>query len=261
MKTGRIGDIDVAYEIEGPAGAPVVMLAHGLLTSHGMWRGVAQALLPRWRVLGYDLRGHGSTRASEPPYTMQRLADDAIALLDALSLERVHFIGASLGGMIGQRLAAQQGDRLLSATLANTTAVQAAAPVWQDRIAIAQARGIAALVEPSLQRWFTPGFLAADPEPVQRMRLLAAETDLRGFCGCAAAVRDLAQAELLPAIRVPVLVIVGEQDQATPPAAGEFIQQRVAGARIARLPAAHQSAVECPEAFAAAWEAFARPLS
>jgi pimeloyl-ACP methyl ester carboxylesterase len=84
---------------------------------------------------------------------------------------------------------------------------------------------------------------------------------VRGFCGCAAAVRDLAQADLLPSIRVPTLVIVGEQDQATPPAAGEFIQQRIPGARIARLPAAHQSAVECPQAFAGAWEAFARPLS
>jgi 3-oxoadipate enol-lactonase len=261
MNTGRVGDVDVAYELEGPAGAPVVMLAHGLLSTHRMWRGVAEALLPRWRVLGYDLRGHGGTRASAPPYTMQRLADDAIALLDALDLPRVHFIGASLGGMIGQRLAAQRGNRLLSVTLANTSAVQGAAQAWQERIATAQEKGVAALIEPTLQRWFTPGFLAADPEPVQRIRALAAETDVRGFCGCAAAVRDLAQADLLAAIRVPTLVIVGEHDQATPPAAGEFIQQRVRGAQLVRLPAAHQSAVECPEAFAAAWEGFARGLA
>ena len=261
MNTGRVGDIDVAYELEGPSGAPVVMLAHGILSTHRMWRGVAQALLPRWRVLGYDLRGHGGTRASEPPYTMQRLAQDAIALLDALDLRRVHFIGASLGGMIGQRLAAQHGERLLSVTLANTTATQGAAQAWQDRIAMAQEQGVGPLVEPTLQRWFTPSYLAANPEPVQRMRTLAVATDVRGFCGCAAAVRDLAQAELLASIRVPTLVIVGEQDQATPPAAGEFIQQRVAGAQLARLPAAHQSAVECPEAFAAAWEAFARSVA
>jgi 3-oxoadipate enol-lactonase len=261
MNTGRVGDIDVAYELEGPAGAPVVMLAHGILSTHSMWRGVAEALLPRWRVLGYDLRGHGATRSSEPPYTMQRLADDAIALLDALDLPRVHFIGASLGGMIGQRLAAQRGERLLSVTLANTTAVQGAPQAWQDRIATAQERGVGLLVEPTLQRWFTASYLAADPEPVQRLRELASDTDVRGFCGCAAAVRDLAQAELLPAIRVPTLVIVGEQDQATPPAAGEFIQQRVRGAQLVRLPAAHQSAVECPEAFAAAWERFAHAVS
>jgi 3-oxoadipate enol-lactonase len=261
MNTGRVGDIDVAYELEGPAGAPVVMLAHGLLTTHRMWRGVAQALLPRWRVLGYDLRGHGSTRASEPPYTMQRLADDAIALLDALDLPRVHFIGASLGGMIGQRLAALHGDRLLSVTLANTAAVQGAREAWEERIATAREKGVAPLVEPTLQRWFTPAFLAANEEPVQRMRALAGEVDVRGFCGCAAAVRDLSHAELLPSIRVPTLVIVGDHDQGTPPAAGEFIQQRVPGARLARLPAAHQSAVECPQAFADVWEAFARTLS
>ncbi|MEJ8835036.1 alpha/beta fold hydrolase [Ramlibacter sp. AN1133] len=261
MNTGRVGDIDMAYELEGPAGAPVVMLAHGILTTHGMWRGVAQALLPRWRVLGYDLRGHGGTRASEPPYTMQRLAQDAIALLDALDLQRVHFIGSSLGGMIGQRVAALHGKRFLSVTLANTAAVQGAPQAWQERIATAREKGVAALVEPTLQRWFSPAFLAANPEPVQRMRALAAQTDVRGFCGCAAAVRDLAHAEILASIRPPTLVIVGEQDQATPPAAGEFIQQRIRGSRLARLPAGHQSAVECPEAFAAAWEAFARTLS
>ena len=261
MNTGRVGDIDVAYEIEGPAGAPVVMLAHGLLTTHRMWRGVAQALLPRWRVLGYDLRGHGSTRASEPPYTMQRLAQDAIALLDALDLERVHFVGSSLGGMIGQLLGARHGQRLLSLTLANTAAVQGAPQAWELRIATARDQGVPPLIEPTLQRWFTPGFFAGNPEPVQRMRTLAAQTDVRGFCGCAAAVRDLAQADLLASIRVPTLVIVGEHDQATPPAAGEFIRQRVPGARLASLPAGHQSAVECPQDFAAAWEAFAGPLS
>ena len=259
--TVRAGDIEVAYELQGAPGAPVVMLAHGILSAHGMWAEVARALRPRWRVLAYDLRGHGGTTATQPPYTMDRLARDAIALLDALGLERVHFIGSSLGGMVGQRLGAHHAGRLHSLTLANTSAVQGAAAAWQERIATAQAQGVAPLVETTLQRWFTPAFLAGDPGPVQRMRALAAATDPRGFCGCAAAVRDLAQADLLPAIAVPALVLVGEQDQATPPAAGEFIRQHVAGAQLARLPAAHQCAVECPDAFVAAWEAFAGALS
>lgn len=261
MSTVRAGDLDVAYELQGPADAPVVLLAHSLLSARGMWRDVVRALSPRWRVLAYDLRGHGGSTATEPPYTMERLAQDAIALLDALGLQRVHFIGTSLGGMIGQRLAAQHGGRFHSVTLANTAAVQGAPQAWDERIATARGKGVAALLEPTLQRWFTPAYLAGNPGPVQRMRALAAGTDVRGFCGCAAAVRELAQADLLPSIRVPTLVIVGEHDQGTPPAAGEFIQQRVPGAKLVRLPAAHQSAVECPDAFVAAWEGFVRTLS
>jgi 3-oxoadipate enol-lactonase len=257
----RAGDIDIAYRLEGAEQAPVVLLAHGILTTHRMWDALAQALAPRWRMLRYDLRGHGGTSATEPPYTMLRLARDAVELLDALGIERAHFIGSSLGGMIGQRLGSDFGHRLHSLTLANTTSRQGMAQAWQDRISTAHEKGVAPLVEPTLQRWFTEDFLAQDPEPVPRMRELALSTGVPGFTGCAAAVRDLAHADLLPSIRVPTLVVAGEQDRATPAAESEFLQQQIPGARLVRLPAAHQSAVECPDAFAQAWEAFARPLS
>lgn len=257
----RAGDLEVAYRIEGREDAPVVMLAHGLLTSQRMWDDVAALLAPRWRVLAYDLRGHGGTSVTEPPYTMERLALDAVALLDALKIQRVHSIGLSLGGMIGQRLGARHGERFLSLTLANTTSRQGMAQAWEDRIATAREKGVAPLVEPTLQRWFTEDYLAADPEPVRRLRAIGHAIDPRGFAGCAAAVRDLAQADLLPEIRLPTLVIVGDQDRGTPPAEGEFMQQRIPGARLASLPAAHQSAVQCPQLFVEAWESFARTLA
>lgn len=255
-RTVRAGGLDVCFRLEGPADAPVVMLAHGILVSHRMWDAVAQSLLPRWRVLRYDLRGHGNSATTAPPYTMETLARDAIALLDALHIQRMHFIGSSLGGMIGQRLGAGHAHRLLSLTLANTTAVQGAATTWQQRIDIARERGVQPLVEATMQRWFTPDFLAADPEPVRRLRALALVTGVQGFIGCASAVRDLVQADLLARIHVPTLVMAGELDQATPLADSEFMARRIPAAQLVRLPAAHQAAVECPEAVCSAWTAF-----
>jgi 3-oxoadipate enol-lactonase len=252
----RVGDIDVCFALEGPAQAPVVMLAHGILTSHRMWDGLAALLVPRWRVLRYDLRGHGGTSASEPPYTMKQLAGDAVGLLDALGLDRVHFIGSSLGGMIGQQLGAKFGERFRSLALANTTAVQGAAAAWEQRIAVAREQSVGPLVEPTLARWFTPGFAASDPAAVDRMRQLALATSVPGFIGCAAAVRDLDHAQLLGDIRVPTLVIAGELDGATPPAESRRLQESIPGAGLAILAAAHQAAAECPGAFAAVWQSF-----
>lgn len=254
--TVRIGDIDVCFALEGAAQGPVVMLAHGILTSHRMWDGLAALLAPRWRVLRYDLRGHGGTSAGEPPYTMEQLGRDAVGLLDALGLDRVHFIGSSLGGMIGQQLGARFGDRFRTLALANTTAVQGAPSAWEQRIATAREQGVAQLVEPTLGRWFTPGFAVSDIATVDSMRQLALATSVPGFVGCATAVRDLDHAHLLGGIRVPALVIVGAHDGATPPAEGRRLQEGITGAELAMLPAAHQAAVECPDAFAAAWQSF-----
>jgi len=244
------------HVIEGPHDAPVVMLAHGVLTSHRMWDGVATLLRSRWRVLRYDLRGHGGAAVPPPPYTMADLADDAVALLDRLGIDRVHFVGSSLGGMFGQRLGALHGSRLLSLTLANTTAVQPAPTVWQQRIDAARAHGVVPLVEPTLQRWFTAPFLAAGGETVECMRQLAMSTPVDGFVGCATAIRDLDHAGLLGDIAVPTLVIAGASDQATLPAEGSFIHRRIARSHLATLPAAHQCAAECPQAFVAAWQSF-----
>ncbi len=252
----RVGDAEVCFALDGPAQAPVVMLAHGILTSHRMWDALATMLAPHWCVLRYDLRGHGGSSATDPPYAMAQLAEDAVGLLDALGVARVHFIGTSLGGMIGQQLGARFGSRLHSLTLANTSAVQSAAPAWQQRIATALEAGVAPLVEPTLGRWFTPGFSASELAAVDRMRQLALATSVRGFVGCAAALRDLDQAQLLAGIRLPTLVICGEHDGATPPAESRRLQQDIAGAGLVMLPAAHQAAVECPGAFAAAWASF-----
>jgi 3-oxoadipate enol-lactonase len=256
-----VGDLNVSCRTEGPADAPVVLLVHGVLTDHRAWNGVAERLAASWRVVRYDLRGHGHSSAPPAPYTMEQLADDAAALLDALDIAKAHFIGTSLGGMIGQQFGARHGDRLLSLTLANTSAVQPAPQAWLDRAAQARAAGSTApLAEGTLQRWFTPGFHASAPGEIERMRAILQKTSVAGFEGCAQALSQLAQLPLLPRIAVPTLVVVGSEDQATPPAQGRQIRDAIPGAKLAEVPAAHQAAVEQPQAFVDAWLAFAKAL-
>lgn len=256
LRQVRVDGVDLAYRFEGVAGAPVVMLAHGLLTDHSMWDALAGWLAHRFSVLRYDLRGHGRSGVAPGPCTMVQLAGDAVALLDALGLSRAHFIGSSLGGMIGQQLGAHHAHRLLSLTLANTGAVQPAAQAWEDRIALARSRGVAALADGTLQRWFTPAFAQVAPSELQRMRDILCRTPVEGFAGCAQAVRDLAQLDLLSAIRLPVLVIAGAHDQATPPEQSVQLRDGIAGAFLVTLAAAHQGAVEQPQAFFDAWCSF-----
>lgn len=251
-----VDGVEVAFRLEGAPDAPVVMLAHGLLADHTMWDGLVRLLAPHHRVLRYDLRGHGRSSVPALPWTMDRLATDAVALLDALGLQKVHFIGSSLGGMIGQQLGAHHGDRFHSLTLANTGAVQPAPAAWDERIAVARAKGTAALADGTLQRWFTPAFALEAPSELQRMRDILSGTAVEGFAGAAQVVRDLDQLDLLSSIQIPVLIVAGAQDQATPPAQSLQMHEAIRGSRLVTLEAAHQSVVERPADFAVAWSSF-----
>lgn len=253
LQSARVGDVEIAYRLEGRAGAPVVVLVHGLLTDHRVWDAVAARLAPSFRVLRHDLRGHGRSSAPPPPYTMQALGEDTVGLLDALGLDRVHLVGSSLGGMLAQQVAARHGPRLLSLTLANTAAVQTAAAAWQARIDLVRREGVAAIADGTLQRWFTPEFAGRAGAEVARMRGILCETSDAGYVGCAQAVRDLAQLDLLAQIHVPTLVVAGSRDEATPPALSVQLCEGIAGARLVSLEAAHQSAFEQPDAFCKAW--------
>lgn len=258
LQRARVGDVQVAYRLEGRAGAPVVVLVHGLLTDHRVWDAVAARLAPSFRVLRHDLRGHGRSSTPAPPYTMQALGEDTVGLLDALGLDRVHLVGSSLGGMLSQQVAARHGHRLASLTLANTAAVQPAAAAWQARIDLVRREGVAAIADATLQRWFTPAFAGRSGAEVARMRGILCETSAAGYLGCAGAVRDLAQLELLAQIHVPTLVVAGSRDEATPPALSVQLAEGIASAQLVSLEAAHQSALEQPEAFCDAWLRFAQ---
>jgi 3-oxoadipate enol-lactonase len=254
----RAGDLDVAVRIEGPPDAPAVLLVHGVLASHRIWDGLVARLKAEWRVVRYDLRGHGGTTATLPPYTIAQLARDAVALLDGLGVLQAHVIGTSLGGMIGQVLGAEHGDRVLSLTLANTTSLQSMPKAWEDRAAVARDSGMVAVVDAAVQRWFTPTCLREQPSLMEAVRRDAIRTRVDGFVGCAMALRDLDQRALLPSIAKPTLIIAGDEDMATPLSDAQALLDAIPHARLLTLPAAHQAAAERPEAFAAAWTAFQR---
>jgi 3-oxoadipate enol-lactonase len=245
---------------EGPRDAPVLVLSHSLAANLTMWTPQAQALSRDYRVIRYDTRGHGASDAPTGNYSFAQLTGDVIALLDALGLARVHFAGLSLGGMTAMGLALDYPARIASICAANCTAQapEGAAAMWDERITNAHSQGMAALVEPTITRWFTADMLAtraAELEPVRRM---IANTSLAGYAGCGAALKTLAYRERLNQLRLPALFIAGTQDASVPLAAMLDMHARVPGSRLVELPAAHLSNLECAAAFTAALADFLR---
>jgi 3-oxoadipate enol-lactonase len=171
-ETINANGIDITYQFDGPADAPVVMLSNSLATNYSMWDKQIPALTQKYRVLRYDQRGHGGTQATEPPYSFDGLRQDAVALIGALGLDKVHFCGLSMGGMIGQQLGAKNPEVLHSLTLCDTASQLGVPGMWEERINMAREGGMPSLVDPTLQRWFTEGFRAnnaAELEPVAEM--------------------------------------------------------------------------------------------
>jgi 3-oxoadipate enol-lactonase len=247
--------IQVHYTLNGPASAPVVMLSHSLATTLAMWEPQAAALAARYRVLRYDTRGHGGTDAPSGAYTLELLAEDARALLQVLDIRRVHFVGLSMGGMIGQMLGLTHPELLRSLVLCDTSSrVPAEArSMWDERIRMAETQGMEPLVQSTIARWFTPTYVEKHPEVVEPVRAMIRRTPPQGFAGCGQAIKMLDLTDQLPRIGAPTLVIVGEDDPGTPVAASRTIHERIRGSELVILKsAAHLSNVEQPEAFARA---------
>jgi len=251
MKTEANG-IQINYELSGRDGAPVVMLSHSLASSMVMWNPQLDLMASHFKVLRYDMRGHGGSEAPENAYTLELLAEDAIALLDALGIDTVHFVGLSIGGMIGQGLALNYGSRLKSLVLCDTSAIMPdeAQPILQGRIAAARKEGMPGQVDDTLERWFTPGYLKENPPEVEMIRKQVLATPLAGYIGCSQALRGLNYLDRLSEIKLPTLIIVGEEDPGTPVAASEAMQKRIDGSKLVVLPAArHLSNIEQSKAF------------
>ena len=229
-----------------------VMLSHSLATNLGIWRPQMPALSGRYRVLRYDIRGHGRSEVPEGLYILESLVEDARSLLLALGVVRTHFVGISLGGMIGQLLAATYPDMLAGLVICDTACrtEPQARTLWDERIAVAEALGMEPHVEPTIARWFTPGFVVAHPEVVDPVRMMIRKTDPRGYVGCAHAVKTLDIENRLQSIRVPTLVVVGEDDPGAPVEMARAIKEAITGAELAVLPSAsHLSNLEQPEVF------------
>jgi 3-oxoadipate enol-lactonase len=258
MKT-TVNGISTNYVLEGPADAPVVTLSHSLATNLSMWEPQLAALTARYRVLRYDTRGHGGTDAPAGAYSLDQLAEDARALLKALGIVRTHWVGLSMGGMIGQTLALAQPGLFRSLALCDTSSriPAEAKPLWDQRISTAERHGMEPLVEPTIERWFTAAFRERGGAELERVRRMIRSTDPRGYTGCCHAIAALDLTDRLGAIRLPTLVIVGEEDMGTPVAASRTIQAQITGAELIILKsAAHLSNMERPAEFERALLAF-----
>lgn len=243
--------IGIRYELEGPAAAPVVVMSHSLAANVGMWEDQMPAL-SGFRVLRYDTRGHGGTDAPEGDYTLDQLAGDLFALLDALEIDRAHFVGLSMGGMVGQTAALRDPGRFLSLSLCDTSSRVPAEgrALWSERMEAARSHGMGSLVESTIDRWFSRSFQAAAPARVERVREMIRTTPAAGYRGCCAAIRGLDLTGRLGEIRLPTLIIVGEDDPGTPVAAHEVIRDRIEGSRLVVIrDALHFSNVEQAEVF------------
>jgi 3-oxoadipate enol-lactonase len=236
-------------EIEGRDGAPVLMLSNSLGTDLHMWDDQAGEFAKHFSLVRYDRRGHGKSGASKGPYSFDRFGRDILAILDALKIKKMNWCGLSMGGMDGQWLGANAPDRVEKLVLANTNFYYADKGPWADRINFVRENGLEMLVGPNMERWFTKAFRERAPQAIERMTKMFLGSNKDGYIACVEAIRDMDFRASNPKIAAPTLVIVGKQDPATPPAAGEEIARQIKGAKVAALDAAHISNVEQPKAF------------
>lgn len=247
-----VNGIQMNYRLSGKKDASVVVLSHSLGSSLVMWDPQMDSLEPHFQVLRYDIRGHGHSEATKAPYSLELLSDDAIGLLDTLDIGQVHFVGLSLGGMIGQCIALDHADRLKSLALCDTTAVipAEAQPIWQERIKSVREKGVQSQMQATLERWFTPSFLSQNSRMVRLIRKQFLATPVEGYIDCIEAIRKLSYMERLAEIKIPTLIMGGEDDPTMPMSVAEAMHKRIPDSRLVVLPyARHLSNVEQAEAF------------
>lgn len=246
------GPEQIAYCLQGPPDAPVLVLSNSLGTTMAMWDAQAGALAGRFRVLRYDTRGHGGSGAGTDPvsgYTLEQLGNDVLRLMDGLGIAKAAFCGISMGGLTGLWLATHAGQRLDRLIVANSAARIGTAAGWHERAEQVASHGMHAVADGAAARWFTPGFIQHTPEVAEGLIGGLRRTSPSGYAACC---RALARADLreeIRAIGVPTLLVAGRHDPVTTVADADFMRERIAGARGAILDASHLSNVEAAQQF------------
>jgi 3-oxoadipate enol-lactonase len=239
--------VEVHAVVTGPENGPVVVLSNSLGATHHMWDAQIAALETRFRVVRYDTRGHGASPVPEGPYSIDDLADDLIALLDRLGVERTHLVGLSLGAMTVMRVASRNPERVHRIALLCTGAQLPPAKAWTERAALVRAQGSPAVAPAVVRRWFTPAYLDTYSESSSFYEAMVGATPAEGYAGCCEAIAEVDLRQELCTITAPTLAIAGEDDPATPPAKLEEIVAAIPGARLLRFPhAAHLANAEQP---------------
>ena len=258
----RTNDIETRYTIEGEG--PWLAMSHSLACNVSMWDEQAKLLSRDYKVLRYDTRGHGESSAPPGPYTLEQLADDAKALFDALGIKRTHWIGLSMGGMIGETFALRYPGFFRSMVLADTTSRRPpnAEQMWGERVKAAREKGMEAVREGTLARWFTEPFRKARPDVMDRIGRDILATPVEGFAGCCDAIARVDVLDRLKEIDCPALVIVGEHDHGTPPEMARAIHENLRGSELVIIPsAAHLSNIEQAQMFNEAVSSFLAKVS
>lgn len=244
----KVNGISMHYRVDGAAEAPPVVLHHPLAANLSIWDEVSDLLSRAFRVVRFDARGHGETEAPPAPYSFDVLSADVVGLLDHLGIDKAHFVGLSMGGMVGQFLGLDHAHRFRTLQLTATTSriPPEGRHLWQDRVKMARANGMAAMPEASLQRWLTEKN-RQNAALVARMTRMISATPLEGYAGWCQAIETLDLTQRLSAITLPVQVIVGSEDPGTPPAAAEIIHRSIRGSQLIVMPdCSHMLCVEDP---------------
>ncbi len=249
-----LGGRRLCYDLAGPPDGPVICITHSLASDGGSWAEQVPALLQAgFRVLRLDMRGHGGSDPVSGDYTMQELAGDALSVLDALGFTRVHYLGLSIGGMIGQAFALEHGHRLISAMWCDTLPASPAdaAGIWEPRIkAVRDANSLEPIAEASMDRYLSPAFRAKNPGRWRQLRDTVLGTTPEGYLGCAAAILDFDFVGRLPSLRLPVLVVCGAEDAGTPAAENRRLAGLIPDGRYEEIAGMrHFPNVEAPGAF------------
>jgi 3-oxoadipate enol-lactonase len=251
MMEAPIKRIRMTYAVEGPEKATPVVLHHPLATNLTIWDELTAALTPRYRVVRFDARGHGKTEAPGGPYKFETLADDVVALMDHLKIDRAHFLGLSMGGMVGQYLGMGHAKRFNSLQLVATSSrvPPEARHLWSDRVKLVREKGMTSQPPTSMQRWLTEAN-RQKPALVARLTNMIETTPAEGYIGWSQAIEQLDITDRIKAIALPTQVIVGDEDPATPPAAAEAIHRQIAGSNLVVIPGtAHMLCAEDPATF------------
>jgi 3-oxoadipate enol-lactonase len=245
MPTVQSNGCPIYYEVEGDANKPTLMLCNSLGTTLHMWDGQMGDALKHFRVVRYDRRGHGKSGAPAGAYTMDMLGRDALAVLDAAKIEKTNWCGLSMGGMVGMWLGAKAPQRVSRLILSNTAAYMENKQIWNDRIALVKEKGLGAIADGTMERWFTRDFREREPKKVAPVREMFVATSVDGYVGCGQAVRDMDHREIIKTIHAPTMVIAGKQDAGTTVEMAEAIRKSIPGASMTLFDAAHIANIEC----------------
>ncbi|PWW02385.1 3-oxoadipate enol-lactonase [Paenibacillus cellulosilyticus] len=245
-----IDGVRIVYRIDGSSDKPILMLANSIATTMNMWDGQIAEFSKHFRVLRYDYRGHGGSDTPDGPYSFDRLGRDVIELLDVLHIEQVHFLGLSLGGVVGQWLGIYAPERVDRLVLSNTSSYLGPYEQWQGQItSVLQPDNLPQVADTFIKNWFPPHMLESENALVDSFRQMVLFTRPQGIAGSWAAIRDMDMRRTVSLIDSPTLVIAGQYDTVTLPSHGELIADTVPNASLVLMPSVHLPNIEYPDQF------------